>query len=66
MVIKNRYNLGDIVRLKTDNDFLPRMITAIQVIITNTILYGLACGETTTFHYEAEITKEEYSEFNLN
>jgi len=66
MVIKNRFNLGDIVRLKTDPDTLPRMITAIQINVTGNIMYGLARAETTSFHYEIEITKETLYDYQLN
>jgi len=66
MVIKNRFNLGDVVRLKTDTDALPRIVTSIQINVENTILYGLSCGESTSFHYEVEITKESLYDYQLN
>jgi hypothetical protein len=58
--------LGDVVRLKTDTDALPRIVTAIQVNVQDNILYGLACGESTSFHYEIEITKESLYDYQLN
>jgi hypothetical protein len=66
MVIKNKFNLEDVVRLKTDPDALPRIITAIQINVQGNMMYGLACAETTSFHYEIEITKESLYEYQMN
>ena len=66
MVIKNKFNLGDIVRLKTDPDALPRMITSVQVNVYGNISYGLSLAGTTSSHYEIEITKESLYEYQMN
>lgn len=57
MIIENKYNIGDMVYLKTDNEQSERMITAIQINPGN-LLYRLNCGTTETWHYEFEINKE--------
>jgi hypothetical protein len=57
MVIQNDHNFGDIVYLKTDSDQKPRIVFAIKVYKTD-VLYELACGTTTSMHYDFEISKE--------
>jgi hypothetical protein len=57
MVIEAEYNFGDIVYLKTDSEQKPRIVFAIKVYKTD-VLYELACGTTTSMHYDFEISKE--------
>lgn len=59
MTIKNRYELEQLVFLKTDPDQYPRMVIEIGKDITGAIKYVLACGsDEPTAHYEAEIQDE--------
>ena len=62
MILDNKYNLGDIVYLKTDTDQSERILTSIQVSVIG-ILYKLSCGTTETWHYDIEISAEKV--FNL-
>ncbi|MEW6006131.1 MAG: hypothetical protein AB1695_12535 [Stygiobacter sp.] len=63
ILLDNKYNIGDIVYLKTDPDQVERMITAIQ-LNANGIIYRLVCGTTETWHYDIEINVEKV--FNLD
>lgn len=57
MIIENRFNIGDIVYLKTDNEQRERMVYAIHVY-PHSIMYALTKGTETSSHYEMEITAE--------
>lgn len=55
MMIDNKYDVGDIVYLKTDQEQLPRMVYCF-IVYRNEIIYRLAAGTTTSEHYEFEIS----------
>ena len=57
MIVDNKYNIGDIVFLKTDNDQAERLVTAIQVN-PNGLIYRLVKDTTETWHYDFEISRE--------
>ena len=57
MVIDNKYNIGQIVYLKTDPDQNSRMVVMIQ-ISGKDILYQLASGTMASWHFDFEITIE--------
>jgi len=57
MLIDNKFNLGDTVYLKTDDDQKERLITAIQINL-NGIIYRLVTNTTETWHYALEIITE--------
>ena len=57
MILENKYNIGEFVYLITDPDQCKRIITGIEVGQRD-ICYFLACGESTTKHYDFEISKE--------
>lgn len=57
MVIENKFNFGDVVYLKTDNAQQPRIVTGFSVRQT-CITYELACGVTTSWHWDFEMTYE--------
>lgn len=57
MVIKNRFNIGQIVYLKTDEEQKGRIITGIQIRPTG-ILYILQFSTTETYHYDIEIQED--------
>lgn len=57
MLLENKYNLGDLVYLKTDVDQELRMVTAIQVCLDKGMIYSLSLGANETKHYELEISK---------
>lgn len=58
MVIKNEFEIGQIVYLKTDIEQLSRIITGINVNGNNNILYRLVAGINETYHYGIEISSE--------
>jgi len=57
IIIHNKYNLADIVYLKTDPEQCARLITAIQVLPTG-IIYRLVCNIIESWHYDFEICYE--------
>lgn len=57
MVIDNKYTFGDILYLVTDQDQLPRMVTAIIACPAGDILYELSCGTLSSKHYDFELSE---------
>ena len=51
-----KFNLGDIVYLKTDTEQYPRMVTGIVIRANNNILYYLTKSDYETLHYDFEIS----------
>jgi len=58
MKIDNKFSLGEIVYLVTDNDQLKRIVTAIIVCNNNALLYELSCGKDASKHYDYEISSD--------
>lgn len=56
--IKNQYDFGDIVYLRTDPDQLPRVIVAIEVYKDGEIQYMVKQRSTTSYHYPYELSDE--------
>lgn len=56
MIIESKYDIGEIVYLKTDKEQSERIITAIMW--TEGIRYELKSGIVSNWHYEFEITVE--------
>lgn len=57
MVVDNKFNFGQIVFLKTDEDQKARIVTAFK-IMESSILYELSCGTECSYNYEFEIGTE--------
>lgn len=57
MLIDNQFEIGDVVYLKTDKEQSPRIVYCIKVL-KDGYLYDLACGTTTSSHYDFELSKE--------
>ena len=55
MTIKNKFNIGDIVYLKTDIEQHPRMVIGINVRPT-AIIYVVTFGTIGSDHYEMELS----------
>ena len=53
-----KYNIGDIVFLKTDSEQLPRIVTGILLRNENYGYYYLSNAITETTHYDFEISIE--------
>lgn len=58
IMIDNKYEIGEIVFLKTDLEQLPRIVTCVKVFAQGELTYELSQGAGITQHYEFEITKE--------
>jgi hypothetical protein len=57
MIIENKFNIGNIVYLRTDEDQSERIITEMFINQTG-IRYGTVCGTTESFHSDFEISYE--------
>jgi len=57
MVIDNKFNIGDLVYLKTDINQSERIVRAFYVMETG-IEYGLGCGADESWHFDFEITEQ--------
>jgi len=55
IILENKYNIGDVVYLKTDPDQFERIVIAF-CWTPDRITYGLMCGTESTYHYDYEIT----------
>lgn len=60
MIIDNKFNIGDIVYLKTDMEQRERMVTCISIRPTG-ISYAISCDTEESWHYDIELsTVREY------
>lgn len=59
MVIDNKYEIGEIVYLKTDQEQMRRIVVGLKIMPDNILGYGLACGVDVSYHYDFELTAEE-------
>jgi hypothetical protein len=57
MLIESKYNIGQIIFLKTDPEQKERMLTQIS-ITSEGMRYCLSCGTSDSWHYEIEILAE--------
>lgn len=58
MLINNKFNIGQLVYLKTDSDNELRMITEIKIMSNGLCMY-LACkGVESGWYYEIELSSE--------
>lgn len=58
MMLESKFDLGQMVYLKTDHEQRERQITQITWGGNMGIRYCLTCGITETWHYDIEITTE--------
>lgn len=58
MIIKNAFELGAIVYLRTDREQYERIITSVTITVGGNFRYQLCCGTQDTWHYESEIAVE--------
>lgn len=57
MVIISKFDIGQIVYLRTDSEQSPRMVTKIGYSPNGLISYQLACGVDDTCHFELEMSE---------
>jgi len=58
MVIDNKFEIGQLVYLKTDEEQKERMVVNIIIGPNDTLRYLLCLAAAETWHYEMEITHE--------
>lgn len=58
MIIITKYDIGDIVYLKTDPEQLPMIITGITIRENQVTSYHLSYGVEDSWHWDVEISKE--------
>lgn len=57
MMIENKFEIGQMVYLKTDTDQYPRLVVRITISFIG-ITYGLAFGQGESMHFEIEISEQ--------
>lgn len=57
IVVDNKFDIGDIVYLKTDKEQLPRVVFCI-LVFKNEVIYKLCQGTLVSEHYDFEISLE--------
>lgn len=57
-VIENKFDFGDLVYLRTDEDQKMRLVVAIKILPDGAITYYLSCGTVVSEHFEFELTEE--------
>jgi hypothetical protein len=55
--IENKFDLGQEVYLKTDREQVKRLVIGI-CLRPNGIIYELACGPATSWHYDLEMAEQ--------
>lgn len=58
MIIDNKYELGQMVFLKTDADQLEHMVTGITIRPNGFFIYSLTIDKLETEHFDIEISTE--------
>lgn len=59
MIFRSKFDVGQIVYLKTDVEQLRRQVITITVYPGGFLLYCVACGIETSEHYDVELSEEE-------
>ena len=58
IVVNNKFNINQIVYLKTDMEQFHRIVTGITIRPNDTLVYAISCGSEESTHYEFEISEE--------
>lgn len=58
MLIDVKYEFGQTVFLKTDEDQKGRMVTCVQIGPGNIVTYQLSCGTGESWHFDFEISED--------
>lgn len=58
--IDTPYELGDIVYLATDDMQYPRMVTAVKLSVSGSVMVQLTQGTNSDWHLLAEVTPHKY------
>jgi len=62
ITINTKFDLGEIVFLKTDEEETPYIIISITYDINNSIVYNLKNGCEVSYHFEKEIKSNKYQQ----
>ena len=57
MLVDNKFNIEQVVYLKTDEEQLPRIVYSVQ-ILKDGLMYQLSCGVVSSWHADFEIAAE--------
>lgn len=57
MVIDNKFNIGDIVYVTTDQEQLPRIVTSIKLTMAE-VIYVVFQSTVSSEHYDFELSRE--------
>lgn len=57
IVIDNKFSIGEIVYLRTDEEQHQRIVTEFKIMSGNLVFYGLNRGLEFSFHTETEISR---------
>jgi len=66
ITINNKYQIGEIVWLKTDREQLQRLIIGVEIYPDKSYMYKLGCGQEAGYHFELEIAREAVTYANQN
>lgn len=58
IVIENKFDIGDVVYLRTDKDQDPAIILSIQIFKEGEPLYEVIRNTTTSRHYDFELSHQ--------
>lgn len=58
MVIDNKFNISEVVYLKTDPDQRERIVSKISILPNGTLVYELSHTTYTSNHYDFELSRE--------
>jgi len=58
IVVDNKFEHGDVVYLKTDEEQRPHIVSKIEIFKGGELLYGLINKKEVSSHYEFEISTE--------
>jgi len=58
LIVRNKFELTNIVYLITDSQQLKRIVTGIIIRANDVIMYELSCGTDSSWHHEFELSAE--------
>ncbi len=59
IVVNNKFEIGEIVYLVTDQEQRKRVVTGITICPDDSLLYEVITGTSPSKHYDFEISREE-------
>jgi hypothetical protein len=62
MIIENKYNIGQLVYVRTDEENKPRLITAVLLRGNGGLVYEASGDGSSRWYYDFELTTEKYEQ----